>query len=55
MNYIYFLSLSEELEKANQWLKDFTDNTLNSPWAGYVIFIVLIALGWAFIKGFADK
>lgn len=55
MNYSNILSIGEELEKANEWINEFTENHLSSPWVGYLIFVILLAGVWALIKMFADK
>lgn len=52
---ILAMTLKERISEWNNQAYAFSEKYLSSPWIGYVIFAVILAAAWAFIKGFSSK
>ncbi len=48
-------SLKKTLEQWDEKLDSFTKTYMDSPWAGMVIFLVLLVFGFAAIGGYMKK
>ena len=45
-----FILLSKKAQEFENSLNNFADKYLDSPWAGMVIFLIILLAGWAFVK-----
>ena len=50
--YAFLLSLESVLEDWDEKLDAFTKTYMDSPWAGMVIFLVLLVFGFVAINGY---
>lgn len=49
-NYELFILASKKFQEFENSLNSFSEKYMNSPWAGIVIFLVILAAAWFFIK-----
>lgn len=52
---INIINLSEKIELWNEKLNTFFAKYTDNPWAGTIIFIVLLVFGWSAVSSFSKK